>query len=130
MAEAGFTIGSEFFPMPAGFRLADPVLVGEVTGLSWDEFATMLDTGDPRSITGMIAVAVWQKHPEWKRDKVARFVENIELDSIEATGGDDADPPPVSGPTGSDGSPALLTGSSAIPAASDDSDPASFGVPV
>lgn len=129
MSEAGFTIGSEFYPMPAGFRLADPVLVGEVTGLSWDEFATMLDTGDPRSITGMIAVAVWQKHPEWKRDKVARFVENIELDAIEATGGDDADPPPVEAPT-SDGSPEPSTPSLVLSAASDDSDPSSFGVPV
>lgn len=108
--DAGFSIGGEFYSFPSGFRLGDPVLVAEVTGLEWMDFAEMLDNGDSRTLAGLIAVAVWQKHPTWRRDKVVRFVEQIELDSIEVQAPEDDARPPEPGTTGR--SPETSTGSS------------------
>lgn len=94
--EPGFEIGGETYPFPQGFRLCDPVLVAEVTGMSWMEFAELLDDQDPRTLAGLIAVSVWQKNPRWKRDKVIHFVEGLELDAIGFAGdagGADVTPP-------------------------------------
>jgi hypothetical protein len=66
--EAGFRIGGVFYPAPRAYRLEDPVLVREVTGLSWDDFAELLDdagvVADPVALVGVIAVAVWQPRRE------------------------------------------------------------------
>lgn len=99
--EPGFEIGGEFYAFPQAFRLCDPVLVAEVTGLSWIEFTELLDEQDPRTLSGLVAVAVWQKNPRWKRDKVIQFVERVELDAIGFSGSaaeDDAGPPDLVAP--------------------------------
>lgn len=128
MTEPGFSINSEFYPLPTGFRLGDPVLVSEVTGLDWQDFAELLDNGDPRATTGLIAVAVWQKHPGWRRDKVVRFVESLDVTSLQFDGGsDDAGPPPVAATT--EGSAAPLTPLSDTPGPSDEQILASSGAP-
>jgi hypothetical protein len=41
--EAGFEIRGRFYPMPEAFRLCDPVLVEELTGMKFAEFAEALD---------------------------------------------------------------------------------------
>jgi hypothetical protein len=113
--EPGFSIGTEFYPFPSSFRLGDPVLVAEVTGISWNEFAEMLDDGDPRTLAGLVAVAVWQKNPGWRRERVLRYVEALEMDALQFQGDveGDAGPPGVAGDSGiTEHSPATSTSSS------------------
>lgn len=84
----GVKINGVFFPLPESFRLGDPVLVREVTGLTWDEFTAMLEQEegeitDPSVLTGMIAVSVWQANPKWPRARVVSFVEKVDLSDLE-----------------------------------------------
>lgn len=94
--QAGFNIEGLFYPTPKAFRLGDPVLVREVTGLPWAEFCELLDGADddidPVAMTGLIAVAVWQAQPRWTRARVARYLEGIDIDKVEGQGGDDLPP--------------------------------------
>lgn len=93
--QPGFEIKGRFYPFPASFRLGDPVLVSEVTGLDWPTFTARLD--DPAYdedlvvLSGMIAVAVWQKHPTWRRDRVARYIESLDMDRLSFVGPTDQD---------------------------------------
>lgn len=105
--EPGFEIGGVFYRMPTSFRLVDPVLVTEVTGMKFPAFAEAIgdedERQDPTIMAGLIAVAVWQKNPRWKRDKVVRFVQEIPLEAVDVSGGDDEDgdvddPPAVTPP--------------------------------
>lgn len=82
MDQPGFNIGDDFYAFPTKFRLGDPVLVAEVTGMPWNDFAELLDSGDPRTLAGLVAVAIWQKHPGWRRERVLRHVEGLELDTL------------------------------------------------
>lgn len=110
--EPGFNVGDEFYRFPTSFRMGDPVLVAEVTGLGWNEFAELLDQGDPRTLAGLVAVAVWQKHPKWRRDRVLTYVEALELDDVVFDGGDEADAlPPLLG----DAAPTLPPPASSTP---------------
>ena len=97
--ESGFQINEAFYPIPQAFRMGDPVLVEEVTGLSWGDFSDRLDEpeGDPVVMLGMLAVAVWQTNPRWRRDRVARWVEAIDIEAVKFIDGEetDAGPPPV-----------------------------------
>lgn len=88
----GFVIEDRFYPFPVSFRLADPVLVEELTGLGWDEFVDRLPSGedsadgqgtDPVAMVGLVGVAVWQQNPRWRRDRVLRFIQSIEQNAIE-----------------------------------------------
>lgn len=104
MAEQGFVIADRVYPFPEAFRMCDPVLVADVTGMTWHEFTELLDDTDrpdPAAMAGMLAVAVWQGNPRWARDRVVRFVENLQMDSVEVRGADepdDAGPPAPSEP--------------------------------
>lgn len=102
--EPGFEIAGEFYGFPSTFRLCDPVLVAEVTGMAWNEYAELLDEQDPRTLAGLVAVAVWQKNPRWKREKVIQFVQGVQLDALTFAGVDgsegvDAGPPEPSDTT-------------------------------
>ena len=95
----GFEIGDKFYKLPDEFRMGDPVLVEEVTGLSWGEFSDRLEDegGDPVVMLGMLAVAVWQANPRWRRDRAARFVEAVNIGDVKFIGEEkeaDAGPPP------------------------------------
>ena len=111
MAEEGFTIEGRTYPVPTSFRLCDPVLVTQLTGMAWAAFVELLEdseASDPTAMAGMIGVAVWQGNPKWTRDRVVRYVENIDLASVEVNAGEaDASPPDAGTPSLSDGSPAL-----------------------
>jgi len=94
----GFQIAGRFYPMPGGFKLGDPVLIEEVTGLEWDRFLDRLPdetddegTEDPVVMLGLVAVAVWHANPGWRRDKVVRFVQSVDREAVEVFGGDDDD---------------------------------------
>jgi hypothetical protein len=100
MAEQGFEIHSTFYRMPEAFRMGDPVLVEDVSGLTWTEFSDRMDDtgGDPAVMLGMLAVAVWQANPKWRRDRVARFVESVDIADVKFIGDEaeeDARPPDV-----------------------------------
>jgi hypothetical protein len=87
----GFEIEGRRYPFPESFRLGDPVLVAELTGMSFPEFAEALDDPDrredPAILIGLIGVAVWQGNPRWRRDKVIAYVQQIDLGEFEAFGG-------------------------------------------
>ena len=96
MAEAGYQIGKRFFPFPASFRLGDPVLIRDLTGMSWEEFVNAMPDeddpdaiGDPVVMLGMLGVAVWQTNPTWRRDRVVKYVQNVMIEDVEAVGIDD-----------------------------------------
>src|SRR3990167_4750442 len=86
-------INGELYPIPQAFRLGDPVLVRELTGMDFVDFAEALDDearrADPVLQLGIIGVAVWQKHPTWRREKVARFVSTLPIEALKFIGGDD-----------------------------------------
>lgn len=132
MDKPGFNIGDDFYPFPTNFRLGDPVLVTEVTGMEWNDFAELLDggDGDPRTMTGLIAVAVWQKHPGWRRERALRYVEGLDLESLtfkQPEEAESADPPTEAGDTATTAvSPATSTPTREQQAPSDET-PASTG---
>lgn len=92
--QIGVQIGSHFYPLPTAFRLGDPVLVEELTGLDWNSFVERLPDEDepddapedPVAMLGMIGVAVWQRNPTWKRDRVVRFVTALNMENVEIVG--------------------------------------------
>lgn len=91
---AGVQIGRHFFAFPTAFRLGDPVLVEELTGIPWSEWVDRLpdedepDDGpeDPVAMLGLIGVAIWQANPTWRRDRVVRYVNSIDKSTIEIVG--------------------------------------------
>lgn len=105
----GVEIYKRFYPWPESFRLGDPVLVKEVTGMRWPDFAQALDEMDPEEtpdqvvLAGLIAVAYWQGNPQMSRDKVRRTLERIPMEAFEIVEGDegvaedDASPPAEGG---------------------------------
>jgi len=111
----GVEIYKRFYPWPNSFRLGDPVLVNQVTGMSWPEFTAALDDqnraiaeaeemgGEPPPadqviLAGLIAVAFWQGNPQMSRDKARRAVERIPIEEIELIESEsDADPQEAAG---------------------------------
>lgn len=95
------------------FRMGDPVLVTEVTGLTWPEFEagahtmeqeyrTAIDLGNedefqgnPIILTGLMAVAFWHGNPMMTRAKVVKAVERIPIVDVDFIPGeeDDVGPP-------------------------------------
>lgn len=129
MAEQeGFEIYNRFYPSPQRFRMGDPVLVREVTGMEWPQFAQGLETqgeeyrslveqgredefeADQVLLLGLLAVAFWHGNQQMSRQKVAKAVEKIPIEEVKFIAGDedDADPPAV---TGVGGSPLSTTSS-------------------
>ena len=90
--QTGWEIKGQFFPDPESFRMGDPVLVEQVTGLDWPSFTERLD--DPAFeqdlvlVSGLVAVAIWQQRPQWRRDRVARYVETLDIGAVKFIGGD------------------------------------------
>lgn len=127
MSEEGFEIYDRFYPSPKRFRLGDPVLVREVTGMSWPEFARGLDAmaddyaafveqgredeyePDQVLIVGLMAVAFWQGNKQMSRAKVVRAVEQIPLESVKYVAGNEGDD--ASPPDGAAGQPPSTTSS-------------------
>jgi len=118
----GFEIYKRFYPAPTRFRFGDPVLVKEVTGMSWPEFTAALDAmeveyaslseqgrsdefePDHALMLGLMAVSFWQGNSTMSRAKVVRAVERMPLEEVEfiaADVEDDVSPPVVAeaGPT-------------------------------
>lgn len=134
MDKPGFTYKDHFYPYVTKFRIGDPVLVAEVTGLAWNDYTELVDSNDPRALAGLVAVAIWQQHPTWRRERVLRYVEEIVIEDLvfstpEEDEGD-AVPPITADDTGiTDVSPATLTPISEPQAASDET-PAPTGRPL
>lgn len=97
--ETRFEIEGQMYPMPQSFRLGDPVLVTQLTGLTWGQFVEALDDPDrqqdPVILLGLIAVAVWQGNPRWTRDRISRYVEQLDIGAVQVHAGEpEADPGP------------------------------------
>jgi hypothetical protein len=100
--ESGFEIRGRFYPWPTSFRLGDAVLIEKVTGLDWPAFTDRLpeedespDTTEPDDLVvviGLMAASIWQHHEQWRRDKVVRYVEGLDLETITFIGGDEDEP--------------------------------------
>jgi hypothetical protein len=111
--EAGFQIGKRLYPFPIRFRLGDPVIVEQLTGLTWPQFVERLPdedddpsvADDPIATLGMLAIAISQTNPTWRRDRVIRYVSDLDMDDVQIVGPsleddveeDDANPPAVNG---------------------------------
>lgn len=134
MAEltGGYQIGDHFFPFAARFKLGDPVLVEELTGLTWNEFLDRLpdedsaddEMPDPVAMLGLVGVAVWRANPTWRRDRVIRYVQQQEMENVTAIAPDTED--------GEDGPPATTEAGlkdSEPPASGSESDSASTSEP-
>ena len=113
----GVEIYKRFYPWPDSFRLGDPVLVKEITGMRWPDFVQALDDqnqaieeaqemGGPATqpdqvvLAGLIAVAFWQGNPLMSRDKARRALERIPMEDIEVVDGDEGEAdvgPPAEG---------------------------------
>lgn len=124
---AGFEIKDRFYAWPESFRMGDVVLVEQVTGLDWPAFTNRLpdeeeiagvpdEAEDLVVLTGLMATSIWQNHPHWRRDRVIRYVEQLDLESIKFLGGDvpdeaepDARPPDQAGETSSGTPPTPLS---------------------
>lgn len=119
--QEGFEIYGRFYPSPDRFRMGDPVLVREVTGMEWPEFARGLDEqgnayrslleqgredefeADQVLLLGLMAVAFWHGNKQMSRRNVVKAVERIPIDDVQFIAGDedgDADPPAVTGAGG------------------------------
>ncbi len=94
--QPGYLIGGHFYPVPTSFKVGDPILVQDVTGLSWEAFVDLLPSEDDPDETsldpvvqaGLIAIAVWHGNPGWRRDKVVRYTLGLDMDAIEPVGPD------------------------------------------
>jgi len=135
----GVEIYKRFYPWPDRFRLGDPVLVKEVTGMKWPEVAAALneqneavdeaaasggETPEPDQVVlaGLIAVAFWQGNPQMSRDKARRALERIPMEEIDIVEGDEGEAdvgPPAQAATTDGG--ALSSTSSASVASPGDS---------
>jgi hypothetical protein len=102
--QEGFEIKGRFYPWAEQMRLQDPLLVTQVTDLSYTEFLkawqrTIESMNDPDSeddvdpiiFNGLVAVAIWQQNPEWSRARVVRFMEHLSQDDLEVVGGDEVE---------------------------------------
>jgi hypothetical protein len=116
----GVEIYKRFYPWPTRFRLGDPVLVKEVTGMRWPDFVAALNDVDEDEepdqvvLAGLIAVAFWQGNPQMSRDKARRAVEKMPVDEIELIDSDeesDALPP---APTGAGDQSSTITNESGV----------------
>lgn len=90
--QAGFKVGPHFFPLVQEYKHGDPILIREVTGLEWNEFAEMLADVAPGSPTNpivetaLLAVSVQHAQPTWSRKRVNDFVRNLNLGAEEIIG--------------------------------------------
>lgn len=133
----GVEIYKRFYAWPERFRLGDPVLVKEVTGMRWPDFVAALeeldDDEEPDQVVllGLIAVAFWQGNPQMSRDKVRRALEKTWQDDVEAISGDegDADPPAQSSEAGEQPSLTSTESSDSPDASSDETSPNGSGNP-
>ena len=126
--EEGFEIYNRFYPSPQRFRLGDPVLVREVTGMNWPDFARGLDAmseefselveqgqaeefePDQVLLVGLMAVAFWHGNPQMTRAKVVRAVERIPIEDVKFVAGDEEEAAP-SPPAEAAGEPQPTTSS-------------------
>lgn len=109
-AQDGVEIYGRFYPWPERFRLGDPVLVREVTGMDWPEFTAALEEqeaamrssqeaeedapdADQVVLAGLVAVAFWQGNQQMSREKARRTIERVPQDKIEIIEGADDSPP-------------------------------------
>lgn len=134
MSEPGMVIGGEFYPTPDSGRLGDAPLVRDVTGVEYEDWAArceqMKETGTPDTLAalGMVAITVKRAHPDWSRQRIVQFVEDINPEGLEVVKGNE--PEPVE--TGDDGPPAVAAedSSTSSAASTTSAEPSAEGVPV
>lgn len=92
-----FIVKGREYEFPTTFRVCDPVLVRDVTGLTFQEFTDILgnddDSIDPVVLAGLVAVGIWQKFPTWKRQQVVSYVQQITADDFQLVPTDEDGPP-------------------------------------
>ncbi len=128
----GFELRGRFYPWAQQMRLMDPLLVTEVTGMTYTKFIESWQAGiaslededvDPVVMMGLIAVAVWQQHPDWSRAKVVKLLEQMSQEDLEVIGGDEdvQTVPPTRGESENDSSDITSENSSPSPMTSNGS---------
>lgn len=76
--EAGFKLDGEFFPWSDNFDIPTCMLIEQVTGMPFEEFAEAIDAGgDSVSVSvmaGMMAAGIHKKYPNWTTRKIKRLL--------------------------------------------------------
>lgn len=110
MADASkFVIDDVEYPVPTRFRMIDPILVEELTGLTFADFSERLDdmnqqvtngkqVADFAITVGLVAVAVWQEHEDWSRRKVREFMQSLDVSKLNVQTPEAPDSPPAKAP--------------------------------
>lgn len=105
-----FVIDGEEYSVPGSFRMVDPILIEELTGLTFAEFSERLDkvnqqasTGKPAApdftvTVGLVGVSVWQQHEDWTRRKVRQFVEAVDIAALSVLAPEAPDDPEAESP--------------------------------
>lgn len=93
-------VGDELYEI-GEYRLGDPVLIEQVTGMKWAEYAARVDdmvktqAEDPIAVLGLVAVAMWQAHPDWNVREAAKRATMLAISDLEFVAPDGGDRPPV-----------------------------------
>jgi len=129
-----FEIYKRVYPWPAEFRLTDPVLVVEITGMRYNDFleaineweeaceiARRLQEGPPELdqvlVAGMVAVAFWQQNPQMTRAKVRKAMERLSFEDIDFILDEDDDEmaeDDASPPSGTEKERSMISSASAV----------------
>ena len=76
-------------PDPTSFRTKEFRLIKQLTGEAFENLTAFLD-----QITAMASVAIWRANPTWSLLDAQRYIDNLEMLSVEVVGGDEPDSPP------------------------------------
>jgi hypothetical protein len=151
--QRGFEYRGRFYKLPGvdDFRAGDPALFNEATGLRWLDFLEAMvaiedededalpDIDVTLVLDGMMAVAIWQANPRWRRDKALHFFQSMKKSEIEMLMPDEEDetedsaqneeevPLPTPGAEPSSSSPSPSTNGSEDPSTT--SSPSGSGTP-
>lgn len=95
--QTGYQIGGRFYPAVETFKLGDPILIQEITRLEWDEFVERLPSDeeiaqvwfDPVLRAALVGVAVARGNPNWRLEKVVRYIRGLDMDDVELVGPED-----------------------------------------
>lgn len=115
--QAGFEIHGRFYPMPTTIKGRDPIVIKEVSGMTFREFAEASDDPssafDPGVVITWVAIAVWRANPGWSRATLLGYIGDLDFDAIKGVGANEEEGAPA-GPPAPAGEQVLPTSPTAL----------------
>lgn len=91
--EPGFKLDGEFYPWVESYDIPTTVVVEQVTGMTFQDWAEHVDEGNvsqmpsTTTILGLMAAAIHQKYRAWPLSKIRRLLTvDMASDSLEVIG--------------------------------------------